>query len=70
MAEETYAFAAILSFLVPGLGQIIKGQIWKGIGLMLGALISGALAFVVIGLLTYPIIWIYSIYDAYNRPRP
>lgn len=69
MAEETYGFAALLSFLIPGLGQIVKGQIWKGIGLMLGAFISGALAIVLIGFLTYPIIWIYSIYDAYNRPR-
>ncbi|MFB6145111.1 MAG: hypothetical protein ABEJ99_01245 [Candidatus Nanohaloarchaea archaeon] len=67
---EKYGFAAILSFFMPGLGQIVKGQIWKGIGLMLGAVISVGLMMVVIGFIMYPVIWIYSIYDAYNNEAP
>lgn len=70
MAEDKHGMPALLSFLIPGLGQIVKGQIWKGIGLMLGALISSGLTIVLIGFLTYPIIWFYSIYDAYNAPSP
>ncbi|QGA80102.1 hypothetical protein [Candidatus Nanohalobium constans] len=70
MADDTYGIPALLSFFLPGLGQIIKGQVWKGIGLMLGAFISGLLALVLIGFLIYPIIWIYSVYDAYNTPAP
>lgn len=66
MTDEKYGVPAILSFFIPGLGQLIKGQVWKGIGLMLGAFIAGLLSVVLIGLLIYPIIWIYSIYDAYN----
>lgn len=67
--DQKYGFAALLSFFLPGLGQIVKGQIWKGIGMMLAAIVAGALILVVIGLILYPIIWIYSIYDAYNRPE-
>lgn len=64
---QKYGVPAILSFLIPGLGQIIKGEIWKGIGLMLGAIISGGLIVIFIGLLLYPVIWFYSVYDAYNH---
>ncbi|MDY6778752.1 MAG: DUF5683 domain-containing protein [Candidatus Nanohaloarchaea archaeon] len=68
MTSERYDAPAILSFFIPGLGQIVKDEIWKGIGLMLGALISIGLMFVVIGLLTYPFVWFYAVYDAYNTP--
>lgn len=53
--------AAILSFFVPGLGQIVKGQILKGIGFFLGTFIGMAF-FVIPGL----VIWVWGIYDAYN----
>ncbi len=63
---QTYGMPALLSFFLPGLGQIVKGEIWKGIGMLLGAVIAGLLIFVIIGFIIYPIIWIYSVYDAYN----
>ena len=70
MADDKYGIPALLSFFLPGLGQIVKGRVWKGIGLMLGAFISIPLMFLLIGFLTYPVIWIYSVYDAYNNPAP
>lgn len=70
MPQDTYGIPALLSFFLPGLGQIIKGQTWKGIGLMLGSFISILLVFLLIGIVLYPVIWIYSIYDAYNDPAP
>ncbi|MFB6213828.1 MAG: hypothetical protein ABEJ07_04685 [Candidatus Nanohaloarchaea archaeon] len=45
----------------------MKGELWKGIGIALGALIAGALVIILIGFILYPVIWFYSIYDAYNH---
>ncbi|NHM26936.1 hypothetical protein G7K71_08060 [Desulfofundulus sp. TPOSR] len=58
--------AAVLSFLVCGLGQIYNGQIGKGIGLFVAAGISGLLCTVVIGFILLPVVWLYGIYDAYK----
>lgn len=56
----------MLSFLIVGVGQMYNGQIGKGILLLIGAIVSGLLFFVVIGFFTWFIIWLYSIFDAYN----
>jgi TM2 domain-containing membrane protein YozV len=58
-------FAAILSFLIPGLGQLYNGEVGKGIAYFLIACVCGALIFVVIGFILYPLWFIYQIYDAY-----
>ena len=58
--------AAVLSFLVTGLGQIYNGEIGKGILLMVIQVINFFLCFVLIGLITFPMVWIYGIYDAYQ----
>jgi TM2 domain-containing membrane protein YozV/RNA polymerase subunit RPABC4/transcription elongation factor Spt4 len=58
--------AAVLSFFWCGLGQIYNGEIGKGV-LMLGAyVISWLLMFVLIGLVTTPILWIWGMVDAYR----
>ena len=57
---------ALISFFLPGIGQIIKGQVLKGIGIIALMIISGLLVFVVIGFVTTPILWLWNIYDAYN----
>jgi len=58
--------AAILSFFIAGAGQIYNGQIGKGILLIVLQIINFCLIFVGIGLITYPITWIYGIWDAYT----
>lgn len=58
--------AAVASFVIPGLGQIYNGQIMKGLILIVLALFSAALFPFLIGFATYFIIWIFSIYDAYQ----
>jgi TM2 domain-containing membrane protein YozV len=57
--EKNPGLAAVLSLVIPGLGQIYNGQI--GIGLFMMALTFG-LYFVVIGFLVH----IALIFDAYN----
>ncbi|MCT2537890.1 hypothetical protein NC661_20090 [Aquibacillus koreensis] len=58
--------AAVLSFLICGLGQIYNGEIGKGIGFIIGYAISWLLMFVLIGFLTTPILWIWGMIDAYK----
>jgi len=64
--EQKHGMPALLSFFIPGLGQIIKGHVGKGILIMIGMVFSVILIFAMIGFLTTPILWIWNIYDAYN----
>jgi TM2 domain-containing membrane protein YozV len=59
--------AAVLSFLICGLGQIYNGQILKGLILVVCYGISWGLTFVLVGWIFVPILWIYGIYDAYKN---
>ena len=64
--EQKHGVPALLSFFIPGLGQLIKGHIAKAIFIILGMIISVPLIFIGIGLITMPILWLWGIYDAYN----
>ena len=61
-SNQKHGIPALLSFFVPGLGQIIKGQVGKGILTFIGVAL-GLLFLVVPGI----IIWIWQIADAYNN---
>lgn len=65
-ADKSPILAAILSFLIVGLGQIYLGLTKKGIMLFVAAIVSGILMLVLIGWITWLIVWGYAIYDAYN----
>lgn len=58
--------AAILSFFWTGLGQIYNGQISKGIVFIVVQGINAMLMFVIIGFITFPIVWIWGMIDAYK----
>lgn len=58
--------AAVLSFFWTGVGQIYNGQILKGLILIGVQVINGLLMFLLIGFITYPIVWIWGMYDAYK----
>ena len=62
--KQTYGFAALLSFFIPGLGQLIKGEIFKALGIWI---IGGIVGFLLAWTIIVPIlIWLWNIYDAYN----
>jgi TM2 domain-containing membrane protein YozV len=61
--------AAVLSFLINGLGQVYNGQIGKGILIFVVQIINVLLMSIVIGFITTPIVWIWSIYDAYKEAQ-
>ena len=60
-SQRTYSVPALLSFFVPGLGQIVKGQIGKGIGIFFSTLLGYAMM-IVPGV----IIHIWAICDAHK----
>ncbi|CEA03201.1 TM2 domain protein [Jeotgalicoccus saudimassiliensis] len=59
--------AAVLSFFITGLGQIYNGQIFKGILLIIIQVINGLLMYLLIGFITFPIVWLYSVVNAYRH---
>ena len=61
--------AAVLSFFFTGLGQIYNGDIGKGIALIIIQIINIVLMFIIVGFITYIIVWIYGIWDAYNTAK-
>lgn len=65
-AEWDRNIAAILSFFVPGLGQIYKGETGRGIAWLLGGVF---LAFFLWWLLFIPSL-VYSCCCAFNASRP
>ncbi len=65
-SNKSSGLAALLSFLIIGLGQVYLGLTKKGIILFLLAIISGVLMMVLIGWITWLLVWVYAIYDAYN----
>lgn len=58
--------AAVLCFFWTGVGQIYNGQILKGLILIGVQIINGLLMFLLIGFITYPLVWIWGMYDAYK----
>lgn len=64
MKTQKYGLPAFLSFFLAGLGQIVKGQVGKGILIFLGVTVS-LFVFFPIGI----VLWIWNIADAYNNPK-
>ncbi len=64
--EKSSGIAVILSFFIPGLGQIYNGQIGKGILIIILFVIFGALSSILIGIPFYLALWVYSMYNAYK----
>jgi TM2 domain-containing membrane protein YozV len=58
--------AAVLSFFFSGLGQIYNGQIAKGVLFIVIQGINLLLMFILVGFITYPIVWIWGMVDAYK----
>ena len=64
--EKNSGLAAILSFFFTVLGQMYNGQIAKGILLIIVQITNLFLMLVAVGFITYPIVRIYGIWDAYT----
>lgn len=64
MENEKYLVPAVLSAVVPGLGQIVKGQFVKG---LLIIIVGVTIAFTLVWTFIVPIlIWVWNVSDAYT----
>jgi TM2 domain-containing membrane protein YozV len=57
--------AAVLSVLLPGLGQLYNRELQKGIAVLVAGLIALASVAALVGLVLYPAVWLYAVWDAY-----
>src|SRR5512136_3039309 len=67
--DKNPATAAILSFLFIGLGQAYNGEKAKAVVFLILYAISIFLTFFVIGFVTTPILWLWSMVDAYRSSQ-
>ena len=58
--------AAALSALFPGLGQLYNRQLEKGMALIGAGVVAALSTIIVVGIVLYPLVWLYAIYDAYR----
>ncbi|WP_462252931.1 hypothetical protein [Ekhidna sp.] len=64
-SSQKHGIPALISFLIPGLGQIIKGQLFKGIFIWI---IGGVVGFFFWWTFIIPFaVWAWNVYDAYNN---
>lgn len=59
--------AGALSALVPGLGQLYNRELRRGIAFLVAGVVAGFSVIFVVGIVLYPLVWVYAIYDAYTR---
>ncbi len=67
--HKSEGLAAVLSFFIPGLGQIYNGQIGKGIAVIVISFVLIFSMVILVGFILYPLFWIWSIYDAYTTAK-
>ncbi len=66
VAPKSPGLALLGSFFLPGLGQLINGQVAKGLITLVAFILSWLLVIALIGFLLLPAIWIWSMVDAYT----
>ena len=66
VAPKNPAISLLASFFIPGLGSMINGEAGKGIGILVGYLVSAVLVLVLIGIVGMLAFWIWGMVDAYQ----
>ena len=69
VSPKSPGLAVLGSFFVPGLGQLINGQVGKAITFFALWCLSLLLLVVFIGFLTTPVLWIWAMVDGYSSAR-
>jgi hypothetical protein len=63
--SRKHAVPALLSFFIPGMGQLVKGQRSKTAGIWAALLICIFMSVIGIGILMLMVVWVLQVYDAY-----
>ena len=69
VAPKSPGLALLASFFLPGLGQLVNGQAAKGILVFVMWVLSLASILVLVGFLLAPVVWVWSMVDAYSDAR-
>ncbi|RPJ78750.1 MAG: hypothetical protein EHM20_03155 [Alphaproteobacteria bacterium] len=64
--KKTHGVPALFSFFIPGLGQLVKGDLSKAVGIWVALIICAFMSVIGIGFLMGLVVWIAQVYDAYN----
>lgn len=64
--KKNSGLAAVLSFFVPGLGQIYNGELSKGMITVAVTIMAWMMTALYIGFFVLVPLWVWSIYDAYS----
>ncbi len=67
--QKDPGLAVVFSFFVTGLGQLYNGEVGKAVVFFAAQVVSFFLMFVLIGFLTSPALWIWSMVDAYQSAQ-
>ena len=58
--------AGALSALFPGVGQLYNRQLGKALAFIVGGMVAAFSIVIGVGLVLFPAVWIYGIYEAYK----
>ncbi|WP_254544340.1 double zinc ribbon domain-containing protein [Halomarina pelagica] len=64
--ENRALVAAVASFLWPGVGQLVNGEVVKGLVLLVLFPVAAFTIVFGIGFVLAPAVWLYAVYDAYT----
>jgi len=67
--RKSPAIAALLSCIIPGLGQIYAGDSFRGFAILAVLGFSFCLMALIIGIFTFIGTWIFAVADAYNMVK-
>lgn len=65
---QRHGVPALLSFFIPGLGQLVKGDLMTAALIFVAGIFGAVLCVAGAGFFVLPIVWIWNIYDAYVAP--
>lgn len=60
------SLVVLASFVVPGLGSIINGDVRKGVGILTGFVVSALLSVILLGIIGMFGFWLWGLIDAYD----
>lgn len=58
--------AGALSALFPGLGQLYNRELEKALVFIIGGVVAAFSIVLFVGIVLYPLVWVYAIYEAYK----
>jgi len=69
VAPKNPGIALLVSFFIPGLGSMMNGQVGKGVGILVGYIVSWFLTIILVGFVGLVGFWVWGMVDAYQGAK-